>query len=216
MRIVEVKQGSIEWIEARCAIPTASRFDSIITATGKPSAAASNYLGELIAESILGTSFDDQTSEWMERGKQMEPNAVKFYEFERDIDTQEVGFVTLEDGSAGCSPDRLVGDDGGLEVKCPSPSQHVLYLLDSFGTKYKQQVQGCLWVCEREWWDMESFHPLMPAAIVRVYRDEDYIDKMAQCVTDFCERLAEAKSKVMAMTSAEELHSQLTGAERVK
>ena len=76
----------------------------------------------------------------------------------------------------GVSPDGLVGADGGLEIKCPAPSTHVKYLRDGkLPVAYKQQVMGCLWITGRSWWDFVSYHESMPALLIRVERDEDYI-----------------------------------------
>lgn len=195
----DVEQGSKEWMVLRAGIPTASRFDEIISPTGKQSAQADAYIAELIAETILGCSLDTISNDWIERGKMLEESAVTFYELQRDLDTEKIGFVTTDDGLIGCSPDRLVGDRGGLEIKCPSPAQHVLYLLDTFRTKYKPQVQGCLWVCELDWWDMLSYHPEMPPALMRVERDESYIKLMKQYMDEFQEKLAERSERVLAM-----------------
>ena len=92
MIVLDVEQGSIAWQEARLGIPTASAFSRIVTPGGKPSKSAEQYLGELLAEWVLGYQADDFQSEWAERGKQLEPDARKFYAFHRDADPRRVGF----------------------------------------------------------------------------------------------------------------------------
>jgi hypothetical protein len=61
----------------------------------------------------------------------------------------------------------------------------VSYLRDNqLGVKkYWQQIQGCMWISQREWWDFFAYHPEMPHVLVRVERDEDYIAKLAEEVT---------------------------------
>ena len=186
-------QGSEEWHALRLGIPTASNFHRIITQSGKPSASADGYMHELLAERLLGFPLNTESVDFMERGKALESQAVAWYELQRGVDCEAVGFCTTDDGRAGCSPDRLVSPDGGLEIKCPSPAVHVGYLLDGgIADKYRAQVQGALWITERKWWDTVSYHPDMPQALVRAERDEDYIETLVTAVRAFCERLTAA------------------------
>ena len=70
---------------------------------------------------------------------------------------------------------------GGLEIKCPAPRTMVSYLRDpQIGVKkYWQQMQGCMWITKRDWWDFFAYHPEMPHVLVRVERDNDYVAKLA-------------------------------------
>jgi hypothetical protein len=62
-------------------------------------------------------------------------------------------------------------EDGGVEIKCPSPGVHVGYLLaNKVPTEYKLQILGSLLVTNRDWWDFISYHPDMESLIVRTYR----------------------------------------------
>ncbi len=106
----------------------------------------------------------------MDRGSQMEADAVAFYELQRDCDTVKVGFITNDDGSVGASPDRLVGESGLLEIKVPSEAVHMSYLLGSGSAyeAYKVQMQGQLWVSGKAFNDSLSFHPELPPALLRI------------------------------------------------
>lgn len=193
MKIYDCKQGSVEWIEARLGIPTASAFDKIITPTGKLSSQAPAYMHWLIAEKMLNRSLESlQGLEWVERGKELEPQAVKMYEFEQDVQTFPVGFITSDNGDIGCSPDRLAGTDGLVEIKCPAPQTHVGYMLDGFGDKYKPQVQGQMLITGRLWVDRYSYHPEMPPVCERTMRDEPYITLLSDALNAFNWQLAEA------------------------
>lgn len=198
MRILPVAQGSHEWVLARLGIPTASAFDSIITPkTRKLSAQAEKYARTLIVEQILRAPFDDfLTTGFLMRGQAMESEALAWYELTREQDTQPGGFGLRDDGLAGASADRIVGPNGLLEIKCPSAEQHIAYLLDSEGVGYRCQVQGQLWVYEREWNDTISYHPTMPKAEVRQYRDEAFIKDLATLVRTFTEMMWEMKQKL--------------------
>ena len=186
MKIIECVQGSDQWHMARLGLPTASEFGRLVTPTGKPSAQADAYLHRLVAERLIGMPVDNDTdSPWMTRGSAMEAEAVAFYELQRGEDTRAVGFVTTDDGLAGASPDRLVGDDGLLEIKCPSAAVHVGYLLEVEPRKYWPQLQGQLWVTGRAWVDFLSYCPGLPPALVRYARDEEFIAKLAEAVPAF-------------------------------
>jgi hypothetical protein len=90
---------------------------------------------------------------------------------------------------------RLVGEDGLLEIKCPSAPNHVLYMLEGVGAKYRPQVHGQLWITGRKWADKVSYHPVIPAVVVRVERDEKIIAAIAREVGAFCDRLDELKKQ---------------------
>lgn len=190
---IDCQQGTPEWYAARLGIPTSSNFSSILTEGGKLSRSCDKYAWALLAEQILQTPTDDASSGFMARGSSLEFKARAFYEMERDADVEQIGFVLRDDRRAGCSPDGLVGDDGLLEIKCPSAANHIGYLLDDQGIGYKAQVQGQLWVCERAWCDTLSFHPDMPPALVRIARDEAHIALLDKAIAQFCEYLDEQK-----------------------
>ncbi len=176
MKTFHVIQGSPEWIALRIGIPTGSSFERIVTPGGKASGEKTRekYMNELLAERITGMDAGDFQSKWMERGKTMESEAVQFYA-----------------ETIGASPDRLVGDVGLMEIKCPSPGIHVGYLLKSGSAyeEYRVQVQGQLWISGREWCDMVSYSPFMPMALTRIPRDEAFIKIMAPLIEEFSEKL---------------------------
>jgi hypothetical protein len=182
----EIIQGSTQWLKLRAGIPTASNFDSILTPGGKPSTSADRYMYELLAERMLGRPLVKVTSTWMDRGSQTEAEAVAYYESLRDLDTRKIGFVTNDAGTVGASPDRLVGDSGLLEIKVPKESTHVSHLFGvSVAKAHYPQIMGQLWICERDWVDVMSYCPELAPAIIRVERDEAYIEKLAATVTAF-------------------------------
>ena len=129
------------------------------------------------------------------------------YETQFDCDTQPVGFVTTDDGMVGCSPDRLVGEVGLLELKCPAPQTQVAYLVDrAVDAKYKPQTQGQLFVTGREWVDVFAYHPELPFVPVRTERDEVFIkcleallqsfnDYMHDSIISIAERMKDIRRK---------------------
>jgi len=191
MKVWQVQQGTQEWLRVRAGIPTASAFDSIVTPSGKPSKSAERYMYTLLAERLMGHPVTEHVSFWMNRGSEMEARAVRFYELQRDLDSTPVGFITTDDGKIGASPDRLVGEDGLLEIKCPSEHVHMSYLLKSGSAyeAYKVQVQGQLLVTTRNWTDVLSWHPELPPALLRIHRDQAFIDILEPQLRAFSDAL---------------------------
>jgi len=193
MKIYDCIQGTPEWSYLRAGLPTASQFDRIVTPKGKISTQAERYMFELLAERMMGHPVTEYMSHWMDRGSQTEAEAVRFYEFTRDESTVKVGFITNDAGTIGASPDRLVGERGLLEIKVPKESTHVAYMMQSGSAyeEYRVQTQGQLWIAEREWNDLLSYHPELPEAIIRIGRDDLFIKILESAVTAFSEQLEE-------------------------
>lgn len=194
MKIIDCVQGSYEWKLARVGVPTSSCFDNIITPkTHKASESASKYMARLLAEWLIGEPIDDGYSKFMDRGKDLEAEAKNRLAFDMDLNLVQVGFVTTNDGRAGCSPDSLVFDPerseyvAGVEAKAPAAHTHAEYMLDpqSLANTYRCQIQGCLWVTGLPKWYAVSYNPTMGTVIVEVARDEVFIGKLAALVGAF-------------------------------
>lgn len=204
MKIIQCQQGTEEWFAARRGIATASEFSRVLTpAKGKLSAQAQDYACELVAELAINETpeaIESFTSRAMQYGIDTEGEARKFYQFDRDAEVSQVGFCVTDCGRFGCSPDGLVGDDGGLELKCPLPKTQVQYLVnEGLPDCYKCQVHGALVVTGRPWWDFMSYCHGLPPLIIRVHRDE-FTDKLADALDEFWTKFYEpAFAKVKAM-----------------
>lgn len=198
--IYDCEQRSEAWHALRLGRPTASAFDKIVTSKGKLSTQCEAYLNQLLAETILGTVIEEKLeTKWMEHGRLMEPQAISSYEFEIERETQPVGFISNWDGAIGCSPDRLVGDAGLLELKSPAPQTHVGYLRNrSIEDAYRAQAQGQLLVSEREWLDLQSYCAGFPTVIIRVTRDEAYLAILETALHEFVDKLATARADLQA------------------
>lgn len=186
MQIIECEQNSPEWFAARAGIPTASEFATVMAVgkQGGKSVGRVNYLNKLVGEILTGEVEESYTNQHMERGKALEDEARDLYTFESGNSPQRVGFV--RNGQKGCSPDSLIDANGGLEIKSALAHIQIGRLLkEELPSEHRAQVQGSLWVCEREWWDFVSYCPKLPLLRVRVYRDEDYIKKIASEVELF-------------------------------
>ena len=161
-----------------------------VIAVGRKSTQYKGYMHRLLAEWIYDAPLEDPESTlrspWMERGHQLEQEAVSAYELDKNCDTQPGGFVTTDNGMVGCSPDRLVGENGLLEIKCPSPPVHVGYMVErSVDGAYWPQLQGQLLITGRTHVDIVSYCPCFPSVIIRVPRDEQYIGFLQDVLVEF-------------------------------
>jgi putative phage-type endonuclease len=203
-------QGTEGWFADRLGKVTASRLADVLakTKTGY-SASRTNYMTQLVLEKITGTKGESFTNAAMAWGTEQEPFARAAYEAHTGQMVEEVGFIphpTIE--SAGASPDGLVGDDGMVEIKCPSSSTALeCWLTRSQGgnpvdAKYYAQMQWQMRCADRSWVDYVVFDPRMTAKaqlfIVRVERNDDWLKIAEEEVTSF---LAEVDAKVTALKS---------------
>jgi hypothetical protein len=187
IQIFDCEQGSDDWFACRAGIPTASKFATVMAkGEGKM---RSEYMRKLAGEIITGQPMSSYKSEQMERGNVMEDEARETYAFIYDADIQRVGFI--RNGTKGASPDSLVGENGGLEIKTAEAHIQIDRLeRDRLPPEHVAQVQGNLWVSEREWWDFVSYWPGLPMLRVRITRDEPYIKNMAGEIDRFNDELA--------------------------
>jgi hypothetical protein len=194
IEIIECEQGSDEWLLAHCGIASASNF-KIVQATGKAKDTASiermrhvyKKAGELITGQPDPSGYKNDA---MARGNEMEEEARLHYTFlNPQAKIAQVGFI--RNGKAGCSPDALIDHNGGLEIKTAWP--HILLAHKAkkeFPLEHKPQVQGNLWIADREWWDLVIYWPRMKPFIVRAYRDEPYIRDLETAVDQFNNEVA--------------------------
>ena len=191
MKVYTIHQGSEAWIRSRLGIPTASNFSKLLTPkTLKPSRSGRDYMHEKLAEVFTGQPHDG-TPEMpaMIRGSEMEPEAADWYAFDRDADVQPIGFVTTDDRRVGGSPDRMVGERGGLEIKCPGPKGMIAHLLGDKEHEHRCQVQGYLWLTGRDWWDLEIYHPDLSTVVTRHEPEPEWVQAfeaaLAKWLADF-------------------------------
>lgn len=194
MIVLNCEQGSDEWFEARCGVATASKFDAIITTTGKASTQAEAYMNSLVAEYFTREKVSIKQNEWMQRGVELEVEARAYYELTTGREVSQVGFILKDDQKLiGCSPDGLMLDRG-LEIKCPAPSTHISYLLSGkLPTAYFQQVQGSMWVTGFDKWDFLSYCPNLPPLLLTIEKDAVFHDQLSQAMSDFIEKMQEKK-----------------------
>jgi putative phage-type endonuclease len=194
MRIITADQGTEQWHQARVGVPSGSKFSDIM-AKGS-GATRATYLTALALERITGVREEFKTTFAMEQGTEREPLARSAYEAHTGSLVEEIGFCMHDTLQVGVSPDGLVGKNGMTEYKCPMPKTHLEYLRLEAGkcpTAYRWQVQGQLWIAEREWCDFVSYNPDFPEnaqmVIRRVVRDDKAIKELEAEVVKFLEEI---------------------------
>lgn len=184
MIIHDCEQGTEEWLALRAGIPTASEFSNLVTSTGQPSDSVKAYAKTLAAEKFAGKPIDAfQGNYWTRRGQELEPEARITYEMLTGRKVDQVGFITDDGVTHGCSPDGLVNKDGAVEFKCLKAESHIDVLMYFDKAKkcpstYFAQTQGEMFVCERQWVDLMFYHPELPPLIIRQTPDKKFVTQL--------------------------------------
>lgn len=196
-----IEQGTDAWRLARAGKITASRFADAIDMTqpepgavfksgprkGQPklptsSAARNKYMREVVFERLSAAPTHEVGGYATRWGSDVEEFASEAFELETGLITFPAQFVTHPDYPfIGCSPDRLIGADGGYESKCPmDEAVHINTWLCGMPEEHKPQVQGCMLVTGRTHWFFVSYDPRVAERFrlyhQRIERDNAYID----------------------------------------
>lgn len=159
----ELEQGSPEWREARCGLVTASRCFEMMARTqaGDYTAARRNYRSELICEILTGQPVEQYVTREMRWGADQEQFARAAYELERDVLVETCGLVQHPDiARFGCSPDGLVGDDGLVQIKCPTTATHLSWIrAGTIPLEHAPQMLAEMSCTGRNWCDFVSYDP---------------------------------------------------------
>lgn len=205
MKIHDVSQKTLDWMMLHVGIPTASGLPNLVTADFelRKGEMPKSYLHLKLAEAWLGRPVLDLSTFSIEQGEIVETEARPFFELETNQKVREVGFITTDDGLAGASPDGLIGDDCGLEIKCPSAQVHVKYLVTGELPKdYAAQVHGSMYVTGFPRWMFLSYRRGFPPLILTVKRDEAIIAKIGEAVAEFHRNFAAARERIESYSNA--------------
>lgn len=187
------EQGSQEWRQERSGLWTASKFADLIATdnrTGKPLKCRADAIWNVVVERMTGEPVDGPGGFALQWGSDVEEFAREAFELATGKIVEQVGFIAHPKYAfAGASPDGLLGDDEGLELKCPkSSSVHLSRFLDGVPGEYLIQIHGCMWVTGRKKWYFASFDPRMPPShqllIIPVLRDDSVIAAIEAAVLE--------------------------------
>lgn len=190
---IDVEQNSEDWFDLRIKKATSSQFPKIMANEGKAFGnPAIEYAQRIALEIVTGEKDESEQykSSYFDMGHEYEPIALKRYEIETFNKVNNGGFFYTKDERFGDSPDGLVGEKGCVEIKSVIPNtQWKRIKKGGIDMAYKWQIHGHIFIGEKDWCDFVSFCPWMPYSkqihIVRVYRDEDMIDRLQKRLNDF-------------------------------
>jgi len=170
----DIKQQTDEWYEIKKLKMSASHANTIMAA-GK---GLETYVNELVAEHFSTGERESYTNANMERGNLFEDQARTLYELEKDCVVEQVGFIELEGGYVGVSPDGLVDEDGLVEIKNHSDRVFIeLLLSQKIKKEYLDQMQMQMFVSGRKWCDYMGYNPN-----IKPYK---YIQRILPCPEAF-------------------------------
>ena len=202
---LEIKQGTEEWHQIRLGKVTASRVSDVMSKIKSgESAGRKNYKMDLVVERLTNTPTSSFTNAAMAWGTETEPLARMAYEVHSGNFVETVAFIQHPSIEwFGCSPDGLIGSEGNLEIKCPNTSTHIDYLLAGVPpAKYVPQMQTQMACTGRLWTDFVSYDPRLPPElqlfVVRLDRDEAYIQQIEDEVKQFLDEVKQIYSQLKA------------------
>lgn len=195
------EQGTEAWKRERLGMVTASRIADVVARTKTGWAASrANYMAQLLAERLTGELTESYISAAMQWGIDHEAQASDAYAWYADVDPELVGFVLHPSiPMTGASPDRMVGEYGLAEIKCPNTATHIDALLGAaVDGAYIKQMMWQMACTQRRWCDFVSFDPRLPEPmrlhVVRIARDDAQIAELEAQVKDFLHELAEREA----------------------
>lgn len=186
-------QRTEAWHADRTGKFTGSKFVDLVARnkkTGEKLASWDKLIWQVVTERMTGVQEEGLDSFSLRWGREVEPFAREAYELETGLMVFESAFVNHPRYPfAGCSPDGLVGKDGGVEMKSPKDSSiHLGRFITGIPDEIKPQVQGFLWVCERDWCDFVSYDPRQKDRFrllrIRAHRDEALIKLIEESVLE--------------------------------
>ena len=194
MIIHQCEQRSDEWKKLKAGKISGTGFGNVLA--GKDTARRKDYLSLLRWERREQRLAEFEVNEYMQWGIDHEEWALNMYGANTDFKShyEAVGFVQMND-YIGVSPDGLVDICGMVEIKCPKTTTHEKYIKQGREpAPYRPQIQGQMWVCERQWCDFVSYDPRhkTPLFIHRVCRDDEYIKRLSEACDEFIQELQDA------------------------
>lgn len=167
-RIVDVEQGSDEWLDLRRTRITCSRLADVMAK--KNTKRYIKYREEKVKE-LLGHKHVEETPEWATHGKENEPRALAAYEFQRNVEVAHNLFLIHNEYDwLSCSPDlmELPNYDDGGEIKCRALYKNYRKYRqladDNHGSinacppANRHQVQGAMWITGLPRWGFINYY----------------------------------------------------------
>ena len=158
----KIVQGTDEWKEIRHGKVGGSTIAKLMSYHDKSIRNCTEYYSVLAEHAEEFDPFiENRITAEMQRGNDLEPDARKEYERISGSVVQQVGWVEMDNGLIGISPDGIVNEKHNIEIKCPSSNTHMMYILDNsvFTEKYAWQIVHNFYVMDIEKLTCISYRP---------------------------------------------------------
>lgn len=207
--IESVEQGSEEWFEMRKGVFTGSLISALMTYEKTPETLPAGAISNITNNAIEllyseGDNFSNSSTDW---GNKYENEAAEYFSIRNGLKIKEVTFVKLGD-HVGTSPDRLIGDNEGLELKCPEKVKHHLKWrlantaadVKKIDKKYYCQVVHNLFVTRRDAWYFASYDPRSTGRLrmfqVKMNRTDEVVQKDLELLETRLKLAIEKKNEI--------------------
>lgn len=206
MKTLDCKQGSTEWAQARLGMVTASGADALLTPLFKKSEGkgVETYLYAKLAEKVIGYSPDGGGTWEMGQGNLVESIARPWFAFNYDVSVSTPGLCVSDDNRIACSPDGMLPDGSGLEIKSPQAPAHLKYFFKKeIPPEYRVQCAFSIYVTNAPYWTFLSYHRQLTPLVVRMDRDEKIMAQIKDALDSFFVSFEAAYGTIKALQDAE-------------
>lgn len=189
----KIIQQTEAWKNLRKGKMTASNAQAI----GNNGKGLDSYILKIMSEYYSTGENEYYSNKDIDRGNELEEQAREMYELETGNEVLQVGFIEIDEFT-GCSPDGLIGDEGGMEIKCQNDLNHYKTIVKGekeIDTKYIWQIQMSLFLTGRKWWDYVGYNPNFKKSLVihRIYPDEKKQAKIEEGIKNGIIKIKELK-----------------------
>jgi len=188
----DIEQNTDAWLQLRKGHFTASAFNDLFM---KPETAGyRNCIAKVAYERKTNELLPEKSfsNMYTDIGHEREQQARDQYMMETFSIVKNGGFCEIDEW-VGCSPDGLVDNNGLIQIKCPKFSTIAFYKQNKkLPIDYDRQMQGELWVTDREWNDYYVFYPMITPFTIRLYRNDFLIKEIEK-------KVEEAKVEVLKL-----------------
>lgn len=213
-------QKSWDWFRARAGKVTGSELKNLVTdkfsIRGWKTDMPNSYLHRKLAEKWRGEALQSfGGNQQTDQGVIYEDRARNFFASFLEFDIETIGGIESDDGKCWCSPDGIIGESQGLEIKCPNADTMVGWLLAGgvVPEEHVLQVQFSLWVSGFKDWRFLAWCKDFPHLAVSVEPDAEIFDVIEKAVMDFNERMDCSFAAMIEMNGGPP-PPRLTGADR--
>jgi len=185
-----MEQRSEEWFEARRGKITGTVAWRLLGSDAVIKELAIEKYAE--AHSTCDLSSRSINSPDVNRGIEEEGGVRARFEMEHNVEISEVGFIKKDD-FCGCSPDGLIGEDGGIEIKCPAYKNHLKNMCNFIDKTHIAQMQWFMYCTGRSYCYFASYNEDFKIDLVvrKIEPDQEWLEKMEKGLAKYKEYLKE-------------------------